>query len=43
MFVGVACVAQETASPAKSDAQEIMRQSLSHWRRSLDAAKNYTF
>ncbi len=30
-------------APARPDAQEIMRQSLSHWRRNLDAAKNYTF
>src|SRR4051812_43606656 len=33
--------AQET--PVRPDAQEIIRQSLSHWRRSIDAAQNYTF
>lgn len=43
MFLGVACFAQESVSPEKPDAQEIMRQSLSHWRRNLEAARNYTF
>ncbi len=28
---------------ARPDAQEIIRQSLSHWRRNIDAARNYTF
>ncbi len=32
--------AQDVSLPT---AQEIMRQSVSHWRRSLDAARNYTF
>jgi hypothetical protein len=34
--------AQESA-PDRPDAQEIIRRSLSHWRRNLDAARNYTF
>jgi hypothetical protein len=30
-------------SAPRPDAQQIIRQSLSHWRRNLDAARNYTF
>lgn len=30
-------------SQPRPDAQEIIRQSLSHWRRNTDAARNYTF
>jgi hypothetical protein len=36
-------VAAAQEAPARPDAQEIIRQSLSHWRRSIDAAHNYTF
>ena len=31
------------AQTARPDPQEIIRQSLSHWRRNIDAAHNYTF
>ena len=34
--------AQETTTE-KPDARQIMRESLSHWRRNLDAVKNYTY
>ena len=35
--------AQQSPDSARPDPQEIIRQSLSHWRRNLDAARNYTF
>lgn len=40
LTAGFAGAEDTIASP---DAQEIIRQSLSHWRRNLDAARNYTF
>jgi hypothetical protein len=51
-FLSIACLvlaaslnsfAQEAQSSSRPDPQEIIRQSLSHWRRNLDAARNYTF
>src|SRR4051812_45522681 len=38
-----ASVAQNVVAPPPPTAQVIMRQSLSHWRRNLDAARNYTY
>lgn len=35
--------AQDVAVSGRTDAQEIIKKSLSHWRRNLDAAHNYTF
>jgi hypothetical protein len=40
-FATLSASAQEL--PSRPDAQEIIRQSLSHWRRSIDAAQKYTF
>lgn len=41
LLLSALAVAQESAP--RPDAQEIIRQSLSHWRRNLDAARNYTY
>src|SRR4051812_11390283 len=46
-MVAVAITAQQVPEPnttvKAADAQEIVRKSLSHWRRNMDAARNYTF
>lgn len=42
LLVPAFAFAQEPAS-GTPDAQEIIRRSLSHWRRNLEAARNYTF
>jgi len=42
-LLGNVGLTQETAAAEKPDPQEIMRKSLSHWRRNLEAAKNYTY
>jgi hypothetical protein len=43
LFLSNLTFAQETSAPPRPDAQEIIRLSLVHWRRNLDAARNYTF
>jgi hypothetical protein len=42
-FFGQLTIAQVEASSSAPGPQEIIRRSLSHWRRNLDAATNYTF
>ena len=42
LFVALSATAQNVRAPWPNP-EEVMRQSLSHWRRNLDAAKNYTF
>lgn len=41
LILSAFAVGQESAP--RPDAQEIIRQSLSHWRRNIDAVRNYTF
>lgn len=43
IFVSACPVFAQETSSEQPDAQEIIRRSLSHWRRNLDAARNYTF
>ena len=39
----LSAVASAQDGTPRPDAQEIIRQSLSHWRRNIDASRNYTF
>ena len=42
LSIAISAVAQNVTAPWPNP-DDIIRQSLSHWRRNLDAAKNYTF